>query len=113
MTLQITINNLTTAMSNYKIFNSRGKEIHTDVGLHPGEILQDELEARDIRKSLFAEQLGVKPGHLSELLHGRRHISAATALKLEKLLGIPAEYWLRVQIYYDLFMERNKEREVA
>jgi len=83
------------------------------VGLHPGEILQDELEARDIRKSLFAEQLGVKPGHLSELLHGRRHISAATALKLEKLLGIPAEYWLRVQIYYDLFMERNKEREVA
>jgi HTH-type transcriptional regulator/antitoxin HigA len=100
-------------MSNYKILNSRGKEIQTNVSLHPGEILQDELEARDIRKSLFAEQLGVKPGHLSELLHGRRHISATTALKLEELLGISAEYWLRVQVYYDLFVARSKEREVA
>jgi HTH-type transcriptional regulator/antitoxin HigA len=100
-------------MSNYKILNSRGKEIHTNVSLHPGEILQDELEARDIRKSLFAEQLGIKPGHLSELLHGRRHISATTALKLEELLGISAEYWLRVQVYYDLFVARSKEREVV
>ena len=100
-------------MSNYKILNSRGKEIQTNVSLHPGEILQDELEARDIRKSLFAEQLGVKPGHLSELLHGRRHISATTALKLEELLGISAKYWLRVQVYYDLFVARSKERELA
>lgn len=100
-------------MANYKILNARGKEIQTDITLHPGEILQDELEARDIKKSSFAEQLGVKPGHLSELLYGRRHVSAATALKLEKLLGIPAEYWLRVQVYYDLFIERRKEKEVA
>jgi len=100
-------------MANYKILNTRGKEIQTDITLHPGEILQDELEARDIKKSFFAEQLGVKPGHLSELLHGRRHVSAAMALKLEKFLDIPAEYWLRVQVYYDLFMERRKEKEVA
>jgi antitoxin HigA-1 len=100
-------------MCNYKMLNSRGKAINANVSLHPGEILQDELEARDIKKSLFAEQLGVKPGHLSELLHGRRHISATTALKLEELLGISAEYWLRVQVYYDLFIARSKEREVA
>lgn len=100
-------------MANYKILNTRGKEIQTDITLHPGDILQDELEARDIKKSFFAEQLGMKPGHLSELLHGRRHVSAAMALKLEKFLDIPAEYWLRVQVYYDLFMERRKEKEVA
>jgi antitoxin HigA-1 len=100
-------------VNNYKILNTRGKEIQTDVSLHPGEILQDELEARDIKKSFFAEQLGMKPGHLSELLRGRRHVSAATAIKLEKLLGIPADYWLRVQVYYDLFIERRKEKEVA
>ena len=103
----------TMTMTNYKVLNSRGKEIQTDITLHPGEVLQDELEARDIKKSFFAEQLGMKPGHLSELLHGRRHVSAATALKLEKLLGIPAEYWLRVQVYYDLFVERSKEKELA
>ncbi|MBS1664227.1 MAG: HigA family addiction module antidote protein [Bacteroidetes bacterium] len=100
-------------MSNYKVLNSRGKEIQTDLSLHPGEILQDELEAREIKKSWFAEQLGIRPGHLSELLGGKRNVSAAIALKLERLLGIPAEYWMRAQVYHDLFMERHKEKEIA
>ena len=100
-------------MSNYKVVNSSGKEIFTDVSLHPGEVLQMELAARNIKKSEFAELLGMKPGHFSELLHGKRHVSAATALKLQKLLGIPAEYWMRVQVYHDLFVERNKELQVA
>jgi HTH-type transcriptional regulator/antitoxin HigA len=96
--------------NNYKVLNSRGKELQTDVALHPGEVLQDELEARKLKKTAFAALLGIKPGHLSELLYGRRHISAATALKLEKLLNIPAEYWMRLQVYYDLFVERRRER---
>ena len=99
--------------SNYRVLNSRGKEIYSDIALHPGEVLQDELEARAIKKSLFAEQLGMKASHFSELLHGKRHISAATALKLERLLDVSAEYWMRVQVYYDLFMERQKETEIA
>ncbi len=100
-------------MSNYKVVNSRGKEIFTDVSLHPGEILQMELAARNIKKTEFAELLGMKPGHFSELLHGKRHVGAATALKLQKFLDISAEYWMRVQVYYDLFVERNKEREAT
>ena len=96
-------------MSNYKTLSTRGKEIFTDIALHPGEIINDELEARNIKKIVFAEQIGMKPGHLSDLLHGKRHVSAATAIKLEKLLNIPAEYWMRVQVYYDLFIERKKE----
>jgi len=100
-------------MNNYKVLNSRGKEIHTDIALHPGDILLDELEARGVRKTVFAEQLNMKPSHFSELLHGKRNVSAATALKLEKLLGISAEYFMRVQVYCDLFMERNKQEAVA
>lgn len=100
-------------MSDYKVVTSRGKEIFTDVSLHPGEILQMELAARNIKKIEFADLLGMKPGHFSELLHGKRHVSAATALKLEKLLDISAEYWMRVQVYYDLFVERNKDLEAA
>ena len=100
-------------MNNYKVLNARGKEIETDITLHPGDILMDELEARSIKKTVFAEQLGMKAGHFSELLHGKRHVSAATAIKLEKLLDISAEYWMRVQVYYDLFIERNKDREAA
>jgi antitoxin HigA-1 len=100
-------------MSDYKVVNPRGKEIFTDVSLHPGEVLQMELAARDIKKSDFAESVGMKPGHFSELLHGKRHVGAALAIKLEKLLGISAEYWMRVQVYHDLFMERTKHSKAA
>jgi antitoxin HigA-1 len=100
-------------MNCFGIYNRSGKTIETDVTLHPGEILLDELEARNIKKSVFTSQLGMKPGHFSDLLYGRRHVSAATAIKLEKLLDISAEYWMRVQVYHDLFVERNKEKEAA
>lgn len=100
-------------MNNYRVLNAKGKKIETGISLHPGDILMDELEARNIKKTVFAEQLGMKPGHFSELLHGKRHVSAATALKLEALLDISAEYWMRVQVYYDLFVERNKDKKAA
>jgi antitoxin HigA-1 len=100
-------------MSNYKVVNSRGKEIFTDVTLHTGEVLQMELAVRNIKKTEFADLPGMKAGHFSELLHGKRHVSAATALKLQKLLDISAEYWMRVQVYPDLFVQRNKDLEAA
>jgi antitoxin HigA-1 len=100
-------------MSVYKTINTRGKEISTDVSLHPGEILQMELEARGLKKGVVAEQLGLNPGNFSELLHGRRHVSAALALKLENLFGISAEYWMRIQVYHDLFVERAKSGKAA
>ena len=48
---------------------------------------------------------------IAELPHGKRHVGAYLALRLEKMLGISAEYWMRVQVYYDLFMERQKLKE--
>ncbi len=51
-----------------------------------------ELAGRNIKKAEFAELTGFKPGHFSELLHGKRHVSPATAIKLQKLLNISAEY---------------------
>jgi HTH-type transcriptional regulator/antitoxin HigA len=96
-------------MAQYKVLNKKGKEIFTPETLHPGEVLEMELEARNIKKSAFASLLQIKPGHLSELLVGKRHVSAATALRLEKLLGIAAEYWLRIQMYHDLQEERIKQ----
>lgn len=100
-------------MSNYTITGKTGKEIFTDITLHPGEVISDELAARGIKKSDFASQLGLKASHFSELLHGKRNVSAAIALKLEKLLKVNAEYWMRLQVYHDLFQERNKEQYAA
>lgn len=96
-------------MFEYIFTTSKCKQTQTDVSLHPGEVLQMELAARNIRKTKFAEMLGMKPSHFSELLHGKRHVGAALAIKLEKLLDISAEYWMRVQVYHDLFVERNKK----
>ncbi len=77
-------------------------ELQTDVLLHPGEVLSMEIKARGIKKSEFANALGINPGNLTELLKGKRHISAMVALKIEALLEIGASFWLRVQADYDL-----------
>lgn len=95
-------------MNTYTVLNKKGKEIHSDVLLHPGDVLQMELEAREIRKSDFALQMQMRPSHFSELLHGKRNVSAGVAIKLEDLLGISAEFWMRVQTAYDIQMERQK-----
>ena len=100
-------------MSNHTVIGKKGKEIFTDVTLHPGEVIADELAARDIRKMVFAAMLDMKPSHFSELLHGKRNVSAAVALKLEKLLKVRAEYWMRLQVYHDIFMERKKKKQAA
>jgi addiction module HigA family antidote len=95
-------------MGNFKVIGRDGKEIQTDVSLHPGEIIESELEARNIRKTEMAKQMEMNLANLSELIHQKRNVSPAIALKLEKTLGIKAEYWLRIQADYDLFNERKK-----
>lgn len=100
-------------MTDYKVFGRSGKEIFTDITLHPGEVIADELAARNIPKGVFAGMLHMKPSHFSELLHGKRHVGAALAIRLEKLLGVRAEYWMRLQVYHDLFVERHRENHAA
>ena len=102
-------------MNKYGVFDEKGNEISTTITLHPGEVLDMELATRGIKKNFFAAQLNIKPNQLSELLHQKRHISATMALKLEALLGINAEYWMRVQSAYDLAKARElmKQRVAA
>lgn len=85
-----------------------GQELRSNVLLHPGEVLGEELEARGIIKSAFAMEIKIYPSYFSDLLKGRRNISPAIALKLEKALNINAEFWIRLQGEYDLKKERLK-----
>jgi antitoxin HigA-1 len=94
-------------MSVYKVVDKNGRKIETDVNLHPGEILADELVAREISQKDFSKLIKLQAPHLNDLLKGKRHFSARIALKLEKQLGIDADYWLRVQIAFDLFEARK------
>lgn len=92
----------------YKVVDNEGNELFPAYALHPGEVLKDELEYRKIKKSDFAAEIGLRPSHFSELLHGKRHVNAALAVKLEQLLDIDAEYWMRVQASYEINLERIK-----
>ena len=100
-------------MGNYKVLSSDNREITTDEILHPGDILEDELEARGIKKNFAANQLGIHPSHLSDLLKQKRHVGAILAIKLEMFLGIDADYWMRVQSGYDLSMARQQMARIA
>jgi len=95
-------------MSSHKVIGQNGKELRSKVLLHPGEVLEEELEARGIKRSVFAMDLKIYPSHFSNILKGKRDINATIALKLEKALDISAEFWVQLQAEYDLKLERQR-----
>jgi antitoxin HigA-1 len=97
-------------MGHYPILNSKGKEIASNILLHPGEVLAEELVARNLVKSAFAMKIGIYPAHFYGLLKGKRNISAAIALKLEKELNISAEFWMGMQMDYDIAIQRKIQK---
>lgn len=89
-----------------QVLDHTGKEVIIEA-FHPGEFLLDEIEERGLRKKEAAVELEILPHHLSEIFAGKRNISAKLAIRLEKLLDISAEYWLGMQMEYDLQVARK------
>lgn len=76
--------------------------------VHPGEIIQDELEARSMKQKHLAAGMGMNKSEISLLLNGYRNITPAISVLLEKALGIDAEIWMNLQAKYDI--ERVRKR---
>lgn len=95
-------------MKTGKVYGVSGKEVASDALFHPGELLREELESRNISQREFAEKIGWRPSHLNELLKGKRHFSALLALRIEALLKIDADIWMRIQMQYDLDLARKQ-----
>ena len=71
--------------------------------IHPGEILLTEfLEPMEISQYRLAKDIGVTPRRINEIAHGRRAISADTALRLGRFFSIEAQFWLNLQTHYDM-----------
>ena len=70
--------------------------------IHPGEILKDELNEIGISAAELARQLRVLENRLSEVIRGRRNITADTALRLGRWFGMSAEFWMNLQKTYEL-----------
>lgn len=71
---------------------------------HPGEMLFEEfLKPFGLTQSELAERIGVSYPRVNELVHGRRAMTPDTALRLERLLGVEAQFWLNLQLRWDLY----------
>lgn len=79
--------------------------------VHPGDQLAEYLEARGLTQAAFARLAGMTPKLVSTIIKGSNPVTAATALKLERVLGLKAIVWLNLQAQYDLFQARIQERQ--
>jgi len=77
--------------------------------IHPGEILVTEfLEPMGLSQYRLAKDIGVTPRRINEIVHGRRAISADTALRLSHFFSMEAQFWLNLQSRYDMEVAREK-----
>jgi addiction module HigA family antidote len=71
--------------------------------IHPGEILLTEfLEPMGVSQYRLAKDIGVTPRRINEIVHGRRAITADTALRLGRFFTMEAQFWLNLQTQYDM-----------
>ena len=81
---------------------------------HPGRLLRRELEARALSANRLALDIGVPSGRITDILNGRRSITADTAVRLGRYFGNSAQFWLDLQSQYDIaLVERKKGGEIA
>jgi len=77
--------------------------------VHPGEILLEEfLKPLGITQYRLAQDIGVHPRRINEIVHGKRAVSANTALRLARYFGLSERYWLNLQARYDLEIEKDR-----
>ncbi len=77
--------------------------------VHPGEILLEEfLEPLGLSQYRLAKDISVAPRRINEIVHGKRAISADTALRLARYFGTTDRFWLNLQMRYDLELEKDR-----
>ena len=80
--------------------------------IHPGEvIMEDFIEEFGITQNKLATTIGVPPRRINEIVHGKRGITADTAVRLAKYFGTSAEFWMNLQSHYELKLEHRTLRE--
>ena len=86
--------------------------IFSDLPIPPGELLEEELEARGMTQRELAARLGRPAQTINEIIKAKKAITPDTALGLEAVLGIDAQYWLNLESDYRMTLARRREREM-
>ncbi len=80
--------------------------------IHPGEVLKEEfLVPMEISVYRLSKETGLSQTRLSQIIKGMRSITAETAVKLGKYFGVPAEFWMNLQAFYDIEEAQMKFRK--
>ena len=80
---------------------------------HPGEMLREEfLTPMNLTQKELADSLQVSYQRINEIIAGKRGITPSTALRLAKYFGMSADFWLNLQIKFDLYFAQKKEKQV-
>lgn len=80
--------------------------------VHPGEVLmEDFINGFGIIQNKLAVSIGVPPRRINEIVHGKRAITADTALRLGRYFGIDPQFWLNLQTHYDLELTEDRVAE--
>jgi addiction module HigA family antidote len=80
--------------------------------IHPGEILADELEELGITPTELARQLRVPTNRITQIIHGQRGITGDTALRLARWFNMSPQFWMGLQLDYDLEIARDQLGEM-
>lgn len=79
--------------------------------IHPGEILLEEfLEPMELSQYRLAKDISVPARRINEIVHGKRGVSADTALRLARYFGTSERFWMNLQIRHDLEVEKHRLR---
>lgn len=82
--------------------------------VHPGRLLKRELDARKLSANRLSLDIGVPSGRITDILNGRRAITADTAVRLGRYFGNSAQFWLDLQAQYEIaLVERDKGAEIS
>ncbi len=80
---------------------------------HPGEMLREEfLEPLALTQKQLADSIRVPYQRINEIVCGRRGVTPSTALRLAKYFGMSADFWLNLQVKFDLYLAQKKERQI-
>jgi addiction module HigA family antidote len=81
--------------------------------IHPVEILFEEfMQPYKLSQNALAKALKVPPRRINEIVHSKRGISVDTALRLSKFFGTTPEFWLNLQLKYELETEKDKKIDI-
>ena len=85
--------------------------VYSDMPISPGEVLEEEIEARGMTQKELAARLGKPAQAVNEIIKGKKAITPDTAIGLGKVLGISPHFWNTLEADYRMTLARNRERE--